>query len=151
VFLRDVIQVKPRPTRLDAGHQRLDVAHERRRLDAGIEERRQHQRAGEAQVRGRLGKCHGLVERAHAGADHEAVHRHARVLDGAHDGEALLQSKRVGLAGGAEQVDGIAACFEKVAKMRQEPRDVGTVVGMHGRRGGRDDAPEAGLAQARCS
>ena len=144
--LRDVIQVDGQARMSDGGDQRVDVADQAVVGDVGIEERRQHERAGEAELARRARQPHRLGERRNAGADHEAVERQAGVGDRVHHGESLLDAERGRLAGRAEQVDGVAAAVEQGLAVGDEARVVGGAAGIDRRRGRGDDAARPGGA-----
>ena len=141
--LRDVIQVQ---RELRVGHpanQLADVVDQSFGGDVRVEERRQHQRAGEPQLAGGSGQAHRLFEGADPRADHETLQRQARLGHGVHQSETLPDAERCRFAGGAEQVDGVAAAVEQRPQVRNEPRGVRAEIGVHRGRRGRDDAADA--------
>ncbi len=106
---RVVIEINRNRLRLGRIHDCVDVGNQAVVVHAFVIERRQHQRAAEAERRGVLGQRDGVSRRGGAGPHHHAVERQAAGGVIVHDLLALLQRKRRRLAGGAEHVEAIAA------------------------------------------
>ncbi len=87
-------------------------------------ERRQHQRAAEAEFRGVAGQRDGVGGCSGAGPDHHAVERQAGGLVGVHHGLALRNAVGGRFASGAKHVEAIAAMVEEEAGKRNRARRV---------------------------
>ena len=141
---RVVIEIDRDRRRRGRLHDGVDIGREPVVRHALVVERRQHQRAGEAELGGMARQRHRVRRRGRAGADHQPVGRDAGVLVGRHHALALLERERRRLAGGAEHIEAVAAVGEQEPRQRGRAREVG-LAGLVDRGGdGGDDAGKGG-------
>ena len=109
-------------------HDGVDIGDQAVVRHALVVERRQHQRAGKAELGGIARQRHRVGDGRGAGADHHAVERQAGRLVGVHHALALLERERGRLAGGAEHVEPVAAVVDQVSRELGGARGVGRAV-----------------------
>ena len=142
---RIVIEIDRNGLRGSRGHDRADIGREPVVGDALVVERRQHQRAAEAELGGVPRERDRVGDGRGAGADHQPVERQAGLRIGGHHLLPLRERERGGLAGGAEHVEAVAAVVEQIARELGGARAIGLAVLIDRCRDRRDDATEGGL------
>ena len=125
---REVIEIDRDRLRRRRLHDGVDIGDQPVVRHALVVERRQHQRAGKAELGGMARQRDRVGDRGGAGADHQAVERQAGRLVGVHHALALLERERGRLAGGAEHVEPVAAVVEQIARQLGRARGVGRAV-----------------------
>jgi hypothetical protein len=142
---RDVIQVDAQALVGDRIDHPRKAAKEPFVGHALVEKRRQHQHAGAARGHGVPRELDGVVERAGAGARHQAVGRNAVFQQRIEQGPLLLHGQRAGLGVGAEHRQA-HALVEQPAAMPHEARHRRRQVGVERRQHRRQHAAQPGRA-----
>ena len=140
-ILRNVIQVDPEAVVADTLDDFGIGAEQPVVGDRLVIERRQHQHAGGAHLDRLSGQLHRVGNGAAAGAGDHPVGRDAGDLERIQQTQPFGDAERIGLAGGAEHGQPVAAFGEKPAAVRHEGGVIGTQIGLErGQRGGKDAA-----------
>ena len=137
---REMIEIDRDRPRRGRRQDRVDIGDQPIVVDAFVIERRQHQRAGKAELGGVPGQRDGVGQGGSAGADHHPIERQAALGIGAHHPPALIERERCRFASGAEHIEPVAAGIEQEARQRDRARAVGLAVVVDRRRDRGDDA-----------